>query len=101
MPLADPASAAIVSSPRIFEDLVAPPTHGLAPDDIVEVEEARERGAFIVEVMGQEMVLPDFVAEQILAQVVEQRGGEGAPTAADSAALRQMLPHDGGPDGRR
>ena len=92
VPLADPASAAIVSSPRIFEELVAPPTHGLAPDDLAEVEAARERGGFIVEVMGQEMVLPDFVVEQILGQVVEQRGGEGPPTAADSAALRQMLP---------
>ena len=92
VPLADPASAAIVSSPRIFGELVAPPTHGLAPDDLAEVEAARERGGFIVEVMGQEMVLPDFVVEQILGQVVEQRGGEGPPTAADSAALRQMLP---------
>ena len=92
VPLADPASAAVVSSPRIFEDLVAPPTHGMAPDDIAEVEAARERGAFIVEVMGQEMVMPDFAAEQILAQVVEERGGEGPPTAADSAMLREMLP---------
>ena len=92
VPLADPASAEIVSSPRIFEDLVAPPTHGLAPDDIAEVEAARERGAFIVEVMGQQMVMPDFAVEQILGQVVEQRGGEGPPTAADSAMLREMLP---------
>ena len=92
VPLADPAAAAVVSSPRIFEDLVAPPTHGMAPDDIAEVEEARARGAFIVEVMGQEMVMPDFAAEQILAQIVTQRGGEGPPTAADSAMLREMLP---------
>ena len=92
VPLADPAAAAVVSSPRIFEDLVAPPTHGPAPDDLAVIEEARARGAFIVEVMGQEMVLPEPAAEQMLGQIVAQRGGEGPPTAADSAALRQALP---------
>ena len=92
VPLADPASAAVVSSPRIFEDLVAPPTHGPAPDDIAAIEAARERGAFIIEMMGQEMVLPEQAAQQMLGQIVAQRGGEGAPTAADSAALREALP---------
>ncbi|WP_419938971.1 LVIVD repeat-containing protein [Candidatus Palauibacter sp.] len=92
VPLADPASAAVVSSPRIFEDLIAPPTHGPAPDDIAAIEEARERGAFIIEMMGQEMVLPEQAAQQMLGQIVAQRGGEGAPTAADSAALREALP---------
>ena len=92
VPLADPASAEIVSSPRIFEDLVAPPTHGPAPDDIAALEEARARGAFIVEVQGQEMVLPEPAAQGMLGQIVAQRGGEGPPTAADSAALREALP---------
>ena len=92
VPLADPASAEIVSSPRIFEDLVAPPTHGPAPDDIAALEAARERGAFIIEVMGEEMVLPDQSAAAMLGQFVAQRGGEGPPTAADSAALREALP---------
>ena len=92
VPLADPASAEIVSSPRIFEDLVAPPRHGPAPDDIAALEAARERGAFIVEVMGEEMVMPDQAAAQMLGQFVAQRGGEGPPTAADSAALREALP---------
>ncbi len=92
VPLADPASAAVVSSPRIFENLVAPPTHGPAPDDLAQIEEARERGAFIVEVMGQEMVMPDFAVEQILGQMLAERGEEGPPTAADSTMLREMLP---------
>ncbi|MDE2877603.1 hypothetical protein [Candidatus Palauibacter soopunensis] len=92
VPLADPASAEIVSSPRIFEDLVAPPTHGPAPDDIAALEAARERGAFIIEVQGQEMVLPEQASQQMLGQIVAQRGGEGPPTAADSATLRQALP---------
>ncbi len=92
VPLADPASAEIVSSPRIFGDLVAPPTHGLAPDDLLEIEEARERGAFIMEGAGQPRVLRDRQVVQLLEQIVQQRGGEGPPTAADSATLRQMLP---------
>lgn len=33
VPLAHPEQARIVSSPRIFNDLTAPPTHGVAPAD--------------------------------------------------------------------
>jgi hypothetical protein len=92
VPLAHPEQAAIVSSPRIFQDLVAPPEHGLAPDDIAEIEQARARGAFIVEIFGQDNVLPDRFAANLLAEMVQQRGGTGDPTAADSAALREALP---------
>ncbi len=38
VPLKDPARAAIVSSPRIFNDLVAPPRHGDAPEDKIQRE---------------------------------------------------------------
>src|SRR5688500_6252357 len=58
VPLANPAAAAIVSSPRIFNDLTAPPTHGLAPEDKAEIERAKARGIFIAEVMGQQFPLP-------------------------------------------
>ena len=92
MPLAYPEQAEIVSSPRIFEDLVAPPQHGPAPADISEKEEAKARGAFVVEFSGREIILPDGFANQLLAQQVEARGGQGAPTAADSAKLREELP---------
>ncbi|MDE0476248.1 MAG: hypothetical protein OXI50_16985 [Gammaproteobacteria bacterium] len=92
VPLADPTAAEIVSSPRIFEDLVAPPTHGLAPADIEEIEQARARGAFVMEVRGQPRVMRDRQVTDLLEQIVEQRGGEGPPTAADSATLRQMIP---------
>ena len=91
VPLADPEQAAIVSSPRIFADLVAPPIHGLAPDDLLAIEDERARGAFVVEQGGQAQVLPDSQAAALLAQVVAQRGGSGAPTAADSVALRAFL----------
>ncbi len=92
VPLADPAKAAIVNSPRIFEGLLAPPAHGLAPDDKAEIDRARARGAFVVEVQGETMVLPDAFAAAQLANVVRQRGGTGAPTAADSATFRAALP---------
>jgi hypothetical protein len=92
VPLANPESAAIVSSPRIFDDLVAPPTHGLAPDDLAVVEAARARGAFIADFAGQPVVLPPQFVQPRLDSIVDARGGEGAPTAADSAAFRDYLP---------
>ena len=98
VPLADPASAAIVSSPRIFEDLVAPPRHGPAPGDLAaaeaaraQAEEARERGGFVVGIQGQTVVLPDEAVAMMLGEMIAERGGGGPPTAADSAALREQL----------
>jgi hypothetical protein len=92
VPLAHPQDAAIVSSPRIFEDLVAPPTHGLAPADLAAIEQARARGAFVAEFGGQAMVLPPQFTGPMLDSIVAARGGEGAPTATDSAALRAYIP---------
>lgn len=92
VPLDNPDMASIVSSPRIFEDLVAPPEHGPAPADIRALEQARAEGRFIVEFGGQERVLPDQFAMQMLRGMVQQRGGSGEPTAADSTALREALP---------
>jgi len=96
VPLAHPEQAAIVSSPRIFQDLVAPPRHGDTPEDVAankkEVADARARGGFVAKVDSEEFVLSDRTVEQLLASVVEHRGGTGAPTAADSATLREALP---------
>ncbi len=92
VPLANPEAAEIVSSPRIFDDLVAPPEHGPAPADLEAVERAREEGAFVLEIGGDPTVLPDRYVEPLLQQFVERRGGTGAPTAQDSAALRSYLP---------
>ncbi len=92
VPLANPEQAAIVSSPRIFEDLVEPPEHGPTPADIAAIEEAEAEGAFVIELDGQYEVLDDDEVVDLLGQMVEARGGSGAPTAADSAALREVLP---------
>ena len=96
VPLAHPEQAAIVSSPRIFNDLTAPARHGEAPEDIAEnrrlVAEAKAKGGFTAMIQGQERVLgPGFVTPR-LDSIVKARGGTGAPTAADSAALRAAIP---------
>ncbi len=113
VPLDNPAAAAVVSSPRIFQDLVAPPRHGPAPGDIRAREEAearmeerrlaredqrreraaeaRERGDFVVEVEDRLSILPAAEAAGKLDSIVAARGGDGPPTAADSAALSEAL----------
>ena len=91
VPLDDPTKAAIVSSPRIFEDLTAPPTHGLAPEEILELEKARAEGAFIAEFFGQERVLPARFITPYLEAIMKERNGTEI-TAADSATLRDRLP---------
>ena len=91
VPLANPEQAAIVNSPRIFENLTEAPEHGMSPADIAELEKAREEGAFIADFFGRERVIPDRFVEPLLAQMVNQRGGSGEPTAADSAMLRENL----------
>jgi hypothetical protein len=92
VPLAAPERAAIVSSPRIFEGLAAPPEHGLSPEDRAAIEARRARGEFVVEVMGEVLVAPPQWVNPRLDSLVRERGGSGAPTAADSARLREALP---------
>lgn len=104
VPLDNPSAATIVSSPRIFEDLVAPPTHGLAPDDLAAVDAAIARGEFVADLGGQTIVLPPRFTTPRLESIVAARGGTSV-TAADSAALREALPAImqqmmGGGDGR-
>ncbi|MGH7533403.1 MAG: LVIVD repeat-containing protein [Gemmatimonadales bacterium] len=91
VPLAHPDQAAIVSSPRIFNDLAAPPKHGLAPADIAYLAAAKARGAFIADIMGQQMVLPSRFADRMLDSVAKTHG-RTAPTATDSTELRDSLP---------
>jgi hypothetical protein len=96
VPLAHPEQAAIVSSPRIFSDLVAPARHGETPQDVAAnaklVAAARAKGAFVVDIMGMERALPSRFIDPMLDSVVKARNGTGVPTAADSAALRVALP---------
>ena len=96
VPLADPSKAAIVSSPRIFNDLAAPPRHGETATDAqaraTALAAAKARGAFIVSFGGNEQALPDRFVNGMLDSVVKARNGTGPATTADSAALRAALP---------
>jgi len=96
IPLNNPGAAAIVSHPRIFNDLTAPKRHGETATDVEAASkraaEARARGEFTANVMGTEMVLPSGFTRPMLDSIVAARGGSGNPTGADSAALRTALP---------
>ena len=91
VPLAHPEQAAIVSSPRIFNDLAQVHAHGLAPDDIAALREAKAHGAFIVDIFGAETVLPGGFVRPMLDSVMKSHGGTTV-SSADSAALRAALP---------
>ncbi|MBA3404022.1 MAG: hypothetical protein H0U13_04920, partial [Gemmatimonadaceae bacterium] len=96
VPVANPALAAIVSSPRIFGGLVAPPEHGEAPEDVAAARErlaaAKARGAFTAVIFGTERPLPTQITRPRLDSIVKARGGTGPANSADSAALRAALP---------
>ena len=96
VPLANPAQAAIVASPRIFNDLTRPVEHAEAAEDVAEAAAqaaaARAKGAFTAVVFGMERPIPPQMTKPWLDSIVLKRGGTGTPTAADSAALRAGLP---------
>ncbi|HEY6088988.1 MAG TPA: hypothetical protein VD771_04280, partial [Gemmatimonadaceae bacterium] len=95
VPVAHPERAAIVSSPRIFNELTAPPEHGEAPEDIAAnrkaVADARARGGFVATIFGEEQVISSRYVQPVLDSIVKARGGSGPATAADSAALRGSI----------
>jgi len=90
VPLADPTQAAIVSSPRIFEDLEAPPTHGPTEAERAQMAKAIEEGAFVAQVFGQPQILPDQFAFVLMANFFEAEGIT-EPTAADTTLFRDNL----------
>ena len=92
VPLDSPEDAAIVSSPRIFQGLVEPESHGQAPGDIRMVEEARARGDFVSGVGEEARVMSRRFTQPQLLRIMRERGGTGSPTAADSAQLHEELP---------
>jgi len=96
VPLAHPEQAAIVSSPRIFNNLTAPARHGETPEDLAAQQkalaDAKARGQYTAVIFGSERPLPARMTDPMLDSIVKARGGTGAPTAADSATLRAALP---------
>jgi hypothetical protein len=94
VPLAHPEQAAIVSSPRIFNDLAPAPQHGTASADREAMAAARARGEFVITVNGTDRMATQTFIRPLLDSIVKARGGTGAEaaTAGDSAALRRVLP---------
>jgi hypothetical protein len=91
IPVAHPDKAAVVSSARIFQNLRTPPTHGETTADSIEFARAAAHGAYVVNILGMQMITPDEMLQPMLADIVHARGGSGAPTAADSAALHATI----------
>ena len=91
VPLSDPTQAAIVSSPRIFEDLTAPPVHGPTEAEKAQFEEARARGETVVEMGSRTMILPERYVVAMSGSYFEEEGIT-EPTAADTMAFREALP---------
>ena len=104
VPLAHPEQAAIVSSPRIFNNLVAPPTHGDTPEDSLvdakELAEAKARGGYIDTMYGQERVLADEDADGWLDRSSRPAAAAARPRRPTAPRSAQALPaydrHDGG-----
>ena len=96
VPVAHPERAAIVSSPRIFNELAPVISHDDVPEDLEkqkqEVAEARAKGGLIATVDGRDYVVTARRSGPLLDSIVAARGGTGEPTAADTAALRAALP---------
>ena len=95
VPLAHPEQAAIVSSPRIFNDLTEAPTHHEPAEDIAasarEAAAWRAKGGYTAKVGDMEYPLGPGFVNPMLDSIVRARQGTGAPTAADSAALRGAI----------
>ena len=97
VPLADPSKAAVVNRANIFSGLMHPPTHGASQEDLDAgaraAAAARAAGGFTAQnpSSGEDMVLGGAFVRAQLDSIVKQRGGAGAPTGADSAALRANL----------
>ncbi len=96
IPLAHPERAAIVSSPRVFDNLTPVKSHGEAPEDLEsrkkQLETAKAQGLFTAVIFGSERPLSPQFTKPLLDSIVKARNGTGDPTAADSAALRTALP---------
>lgn len=94
VPLAHPEQASIVSRPRIFEALVAPPSHGATPTDSAAAQRyadsATALGAYVIKFQGLPIVLPPQFVKPMLDSVA-RGNGRTAANGADSAALRGAL----------
>ena len=97
VPLNAPEKSAVVSRANIFSGLTSTPSHGPGEEDRTAAAKAaaaaRAAGGFtaVIPASGQEIVLGGQFVKVQLDSIVKARGASGAPTGADSAALRGGL----------
>jgi hypothetical protein len=97
VPLANPERAAVVNRANIFAGLTNPPEHGETKAEMEEAarraEAARAAGGFTAKIpsSGLDIVVGGNFVRMQLDSISKARGGDGTPTAADSAALRDGL----------
>ena len=97
VPLAHPEQAAIVSSPRIFAGLVAPPSHGDTPADTRGRRERRSRprkrgASSSSRSTARRRCCRRTLVDRLFGRSRRSPANTGTPTAADSATLREALP---------
>src|SRR5256714_8061353 len=94
VPLAAPQTAAIVSSPRIFDSLAAPPPHAEDQQDIAEgkrvADSARAAGGYVVTLFGMERPIGPRFTKPLLDSIAKTNGRTTA-NGADSATLRSNV----------
>lgn len=97
VPLDAPEKSAIVSSPRIFDDLAPPPSHEPSPEDVAQLERMRAEGKNVYLVrdagpwVGSVREVPDGLASRLLGMFKEEQGITGDPTAAQLVAFRESI----------
>src|SRR3954463_12321674 len=78
VPVAHPEQAAIVSSPRIFNDLLAPPRHGETPADLAAAKRAadsvRALGGFTATIDSQDIILGTSFVKTRIDSIAKARG---------------------------
>ena len=92
VPLANPASAAVVGRANIFAGLGGAKSHGVSPADKAEMDAARAKGAFTIMIpaMNEEIVLPAQMVKPVIDSMMKVRGATTA-NAADTAAARPLV----------
>lgn len=97
VPLDSPEDAAIVSSPRIFDDLAPPPSHEPSPEDVALLERMRGEGKNVYLVreagpyVGSVREVSDAQASRLLELFKSEKGITGDPTEAQMADFRMSI----------
>ena len=95
VPVAAPERAEVVGALRLLAGLDAAPRRRPTPEARAAMEaqvaERRAEGRFAVVYDNEVMDVPSAMVENLLGQLVAQRGGTGAPTAADTTMAHTLF----------